>query len=83
MFQLYRGGQFYWWRKQEYPEKTTDLSQILAILFNLWKSAPKHFKLFGLLIFRFWSVPDEGYSERTWWRLFKKRVMRTKYAFQA
>jgi hypothetical protein len=21
-FQLYRGGQFYWWRKLEYPEKT-------------------------------------------------------------
>jgi hypothetical protein len=21
-------GQFYWWRKQEYPEKTTDLSQV-------------------------------------------------------
>jgi len=20
--------QFYWWRKQEYPEKTTDLSQV-------------------------------------------------------
>ena len=27
IFQLYRGGQFYWWRKQEYLEKTTDLSQ--------------------------------------------------------
>ena len=26
--QLYRGGQFYWWRKLEYPEKTTTLSQI-------------------------------------------------------
>ena len=26
--QLYRGGQFYWWRKSEYPEKTTDLSQV-------------------------------------------------------
>ena len=28
IFQLYRGCQFYWWRKLEYPEKTTDLSQV-------------------------------------------------------
>jgi hypothetical protein len=24
------------------------------------------------------NVPDEGYYERTWWRLFKKRVVHTK-----
>jgi len=33
--QLYRGGQFNWWRKPEYPEKTTDLSQITDKLHNI------------------------------------------------
>ena len=28
IFQLYHGSQFYWWRKSEDPEKTTDMSQI-------------------------------------------------------
>jgi len=28
IFQLYRGDQFYWWRKPEYPEKTTVLLHV-------------------------------------------------------
>jgi hypothetical protein len=28
IFQLYRGDQFYWWRKPEYLEKTTGLLQV-------------------------------------------------------
>ena len=29
IFQLYRGSQFYWWRKPECPTKTINLSQII------------------------------------------------------
>jgi hypothetical protein len=36
IFELYRGGQSYWWRKSEYPEKTSDLSQVAD---KLWVDA--------------------------------------------
>jgi hypothetical protein len=35
IFQLYRGSQFYWWRKLEYLEKTTDQSQVTDKLHHI------------------------------------------------
>jgi len=35
IFQLYRGCQIYWWRKQGYPEKTTDLHEDTDKLYHI------------------------------------------------
>jgi hypothetical protein len=35
LFQLYRGSQFYWWRKPVYPGKTIDLSQVTDKLYHI------------------------------------------------
>jgi hypothetical protein len=32
---IYHDGQFYWWRKLEYPEKTTDLSLVTDKLYYI------------------------------------------------
>ena len=35
IFELYRGGQYYWWRQPEYPEKTTDQSQFTDKVYHI------------------------------------------------
>ena len=35
IFQLYHGCQFYWWRKSEYLEKTTDRLQVTDNIYHI------------------------------------------------
>jgi hypothetical protein len=50
LFQLNHGGQFYWWKKPEYLEKTTNLSQITDKLCVVLVQSRHHRHLFKINI---------------------------------
>jgi hypothetical protein len=51
LYQLYHGDQFYWWKKPEYPERTTGHGQATGKLYHL------RLRVHLFVIYKAWHEP--------------------------
>ena len=56
VFQLHPGGQFYWWNKLEYLEKTTDLLQVTTFVQPIRCHAYDNYKLIIIIFFQYTNI---------------------------
>jgi hypothetical protein len=89
IFELYRGSQFYWWRKLEYKEKAIDFSGVTDKLYHIMfyrvhlamnevptRNCYEHniWMLFSVFFFSFWIKYLKEISMLKNWIMWKRMI---------